>query len=430
MQISVESGEGLERRMRVGLPPERIEVEVDKRLRTFARSARVPGFRPGKVPLKVLRLRYGDQLRREAFGELVEPSLGEALAQESLRLAGPPQIEPDIDQASQRYAYTAVFEVLPQLQLGSLEGKTIKRPRVEVEEADLEGVIERLRSQRKTWKEVERAARDGDRVAVAYTGTIDGKTFEGGSSGHSEIELGEGRMLAGFEAGLMGAAAGEERSLELRFPGDHPAEPLRDKPVSFAVKVKSVAEPVLPEVNADFVRAFGIEDGDPERFRSEVRGNMERELKKRIQARIKTQVMNLLLEVNPVELPRVLINEEIKILKAQLRQSVGGQMELPDAMFEESARRRVALGLILGEVVRSQGIKVDPDRVRAVVEDMASAYEKPQEVVDLYYGSKDKLRSVESLTLEDQVVDWVLNQARVEEEAQTFSQLMGASLAA
>ncbi len=424
MHVSVESGDGLERRMTVGLPPEQIEAEVEKRLKSFARSARLPGFRPGKVPVKILRQRYGEQLTQEVFGDLVQSSFGEAVSQESLRPAGPPRVEPSIDKEQKRYAYTAVFEVLPQFELGALEGKVVKRPTAEVTEGDLDDMIEKLRRQRKTWLPVERPAQEGDRVTVAFTGSIDGEPFEGGTAEDADIEVGSGGMIPGFEDGLIGAGAGEEKTLELSFPEDYHAEHLKGKPVTFEVRIKAVSEPKLPEIDAEFARAFGVEDGDVERFRQDVRANMERELKQRLQGRIKNQVMDLLIEANAIDLPRVLIKEEINSLKEQARQNIGsGRFELPDEMFESSARRRVALGLIIAELVKVNDIRVDSDRVRSVVEDMASTYEQPQEVIDYYYSNKARLQPLESLTLEDQVVDWVLDRVTVEDEPSSFQEL-------
>lgn len=424
MQVSVESGEGLERRMTVGLEPEKIDAAVDQRLREFARTARLPGFRPGKVPVKILRQRYGGQVRQEVFGELVQSSFTEALIKEELRPAGAPQFEPDMDESGKRYAYTAVFEVLPQFDLGALGGKTLKRPVVEVTDADLEAMLTRLREQRKTWTPVERAAVPGDQLSVSFTGTMDGEPFEGGSGEDAKIELGSGRMIPGFEDGLVGVKAGEERRLDLLFPDEYHAEHLKGKPVTFDVRVGEVAEPVLPEVDAEFAKAFGVEDGDLDRFRKDVRENMGRELRERIEARVKNQAMELLLEVNQIDLPDVLVKQEIRALKQQARQSAGGgNFELPDELFQDQARRRVALGLIIAEVVRVNDIKVDEDRVREAVEDMASTYEHPQQVIDYYYGSKERLASVESLTLESQVVDWIMGQAAVEDDAASFEEL-------
>jgi trigger factor len=428
MQVSVEKGEGLERRMTVGLSPEQIEGEVDKRLRDFARSARLPGFRPGKVPVKILRQRYGKQVEREVFGELVQSTFPEAVSQENLRPAGAPEIEPDIDAGEKRYAYTAKFEVLPAVELGPLDGKVLKRSVAEVTEADVDGLIERLREQRKTWREVSRPAQQGDKLTISFVGTIDGEAFGGGSGENADVVLGGGNMIPGFESGLIGVQPSEERQLDLQFPDDYHAERLKGKPASFAVTVKSISEPVLPEVDAEFAKAFGVEDGDVDRFRQDVRRNMERELRQRLQARIKASAMDLLLETNPVELPRVLIQDEIRTLKKQMGQGgTTSNIELPDNLFEDSARRRVALGLIIGEIIKANEMKADPQRVRDAVEELASTYEEPQEVINFYYGSKEHLSSIESLALEDQVVDWVMRQVTVEDEPSSFQEITAAA---
>jgi trigger factor len=397
---------------------------VDKRLQQIARNARLPGFRPGKVPMKLLRQRYGEQVQQEVFGELVQSSFSEAVTKEALRPAGMPRIEPDIDRAEKRFGYTAVFEVLPQFELAPLAGKVVKRPVAEVTEADLDAMIERLRTQRQSWEPAHRPAQSGDRLTVAYAGTIDGEAFEGGSSDSSQVELGSGRMIPGFEDGLIGASVGETRSLDIAFPEGYHVPHLAGKPVRFEVTVNAVTEPVLPELNAEFARSFGVEDGDIERFRADVRANMERELKQRIKARIKEGVMDVLVAENAIDIPAVLVSEEVRSLKEQMRQNMGGgRMELPDNLFEDSARRRVALGLIIAEIVKKNGISANAARIREAVEEMASTYEQPQEVIDYYYGDRQRLAPVESLVLEEQVVDWVLGQVAVEDEAMTFPQL-------
>jgi trigger factor len=424
MQVTVERGQGLELRMTVGLEPERIDAAVEMRLRELARSAKMAGFRPGKVPIKILRQRYGGQMRQEVFVDLMNESYAQALAQEGLHPLGDPQIEPQVDESAERYAFTAVFEVLPELELRALEGKTIKRPVAEVTDADLDAMLMRLRDQCKTWKPVERAARPGDRLRISFTGTQNGEPFEGGSANDRKIELGLGGMIPGFEEGLEGMRAGDERRLELQYPGSYPAEHLKGKPVLFDVSVREVAEPVLPEVDADFVKGFGFADGDLDRFRLDVRQDMERALKERIEARVKNQAMDLLLEANQVEPPNVLVEREIEKLKQQMRQQAGGgNLELSEDLLREQARRRVALSLILTEVVRANDIKVDPDRVREAVEDMASTYEQPQQVIRYYYADEERLAPVKGVTLENQVVDWVLSQVTVVDEAATFEEL-------
>jgi trigger factor len=424
MQVSVETGEGLERRMTIDLPFEQVAVEVEKRLQKLARSARLPGFRPGKVPMKVLRQRYGDAIHQEVFGELVESSFTNALAQESLRPAGMPRIEPAIDPVAQRFGYTAIFEVLPQLEVASLAGRVVKSPVAEITEDDLDAMIERLRRQRATWKPAERAAATGDRLTVAFTGTMDGEPFEGGSASGVKIELGKGRMIPGFEEGLVGASAGEQRSLDLVFPDPYQAEHLAGKPVHFEVTVEAVEESELPEVDAEFVEAFGVADGDIARFRDDVRKNMEREMKQRLDARRKEAVMEALLAAHDIELPRVLVEEEIRAMNEQMRETLGStELSLPEGIFAEAAKRRVSLGLIIGEIVKQQGFRPDAQRVRAAVEESASTYEYPEAVIEYVYSDPKRLAPIESLVLEGHVVDWVLEQVEVENEVLTFAEL-------
>jgi len=422
MQVTVETGEGLARQMTVELPPEEIEQEVDKRLQEVARNARLPGFRPGKVPMRVLRQRFGDGVRSEVFGEKVQASFPAAIAQVELRPAGMPEIDADIDKSTRRYAYTAKFEVLPEIEVRGLDGKPIKRPVAEVGESDVDDMIASLREQRKTWMDVDRPAAKGDRVTISFEGTIDAEAFPGGSADDVPLELGSGRMVPGFEDQLVGVAVGDEREIDVTFPGDYHGKDLAGKQAQFKVVVKTVAEPALPDVDAEFIRGFGIEDGDLERFRADVRSNMGRELKQRIESKLKEQVMDALLEVNPIDLPAVLVAEELKALKGQAREAVGGgTFDLPDEVFADSAKRRVALGLIVAEVVKQHGLTPDADRVRAAVEAMAATYETPQAVIDYYYADHQRLAAVKSVVMEQLVVERMLEQADVQDEPTTFA---------
>lgn len=424
MQVSVEAGDGLVRQMRVELPAEQIEQEIDKRLRDYARSARLPGFRPGKVPLKLLRQRFADGLRGEIFTEQVQATFAQAVTEAALRPAGRPEIEPDVDQAQGRYGYIARFEVLPEVVLAPLAGKSVNRPVAEVTEADIDAMIERLREQRKEWEPVDRAAADGDEVRVAFEGRVDGETFPGGKADDIRLVLGSGRMLPGFEEQLVGAMAGEERIVDVTLPEQYPNETLAGKTASFAVQVREVRAPVLPEVDADFMTAFGIQDGDLARFRADVRGNMERELKQRIEAKLKAQVMDVLIETNPVVLPAVLVSEEIRSLKEQGRRNFGGgAFELPDELYADTARRRVALGLLVAELVKQHQLVPDAARVRAAVDDIARTYEEPASVVEYYYADRQRLAAVESLVLEDLVVERLLTELQVLDEPSSFATL-------
>ncbi|HHQ43210.1 MAG TPA: trigger factor [Chromatiales bacterium] len=431
MDVTVEQTGGLERRLKVEVPPERIEQAVEERLRGLARRVRVPGFRPGKVPFRIVRQRYGAQVREEVLGEVMEQTLREALAQEGLRPAGGPRIEEASAQPGEPLRYTAVFEVYPEIELKDIAQLRVRRPVAEVTEADVDAMIERLREQRATWEKVERPAREGDRVILDYEAeAADGGEIPGGKrvEGQEEV-LGSGRLLDEIDQALRGAGAGETREVKVRFPEDHPNEALRGREVTFRVTVREVAEKRLPEVDEAFARAFGVQEGGVEALRREVRANMERELHEALRRRTRRRVMDALLEANPVELPAGLVAQEVARLRedlerrlASLGQLQGSLKELPDEHFEPEARRRVALGLILAELVRSQGLKADPDKVRAAVERIASAYEKPEEVVQWYYANRQLLEGVEAGVLEDEAVDWVLAHAQVEDEPLGFEE--------
>ncbi len=429
MQISVESGEGLERRMTVELPAERVNQEVEKRLQRLAKSARIDGFRPGKVPLSVVRKRYAEQVRGEVFGELVQSSYFEALNSQKLLPAGTPSIEPVEKNPEEGFAYTAVFEVMPEITLNSMDGVAVDRPVVEVTEADVQAMIEKLRRQRVTWSRVDRASQEGDQVTINFKGSIDGEPFPGGTAEDVPLVLGSHSMIEGFEEGLVGAGAGEQRTLKLQFPADYRAEQLAGKETTFEVEVTAVAEPVLPEVDEVFIRAFGVSEGGVEAFQQEIRANMEREVEDKVRAVLKKQVMDALLEVNPIEVPKVMVRQEAEAMrdhsKATLAQrGQAGNLELPLDLYEDQAKRRVSLGLIVSQVVRDNGIEVDHDRVRARVESSASGYEHPQEVIDYYYSDQQRLAGVQNLVLEEQVVDWVLEQVKVNDQATGFDELL------
>ncbi|MEJ2464571.1 MAG: trigger factor [Candidatus Thiodiazotropha sp.] len=425
MQVSVESGEGLERRMTVELPAEQIEAEVDKRLKQIGQTAKLDGFRPGKVPMNMLRRVYGSQVLQEVYGQLVETSYQQALQQENLHPAGLPKIEPKEATEEGLFGYIATLEVMPEIQLAKLEGK-ITRPIAEVGEQDVEGMIEKLRKQRATWNAVERAAGEGDQVKISFAGKVDGEVFEGGSADNVPLVLGSKRMIEGFEDGVVGMIKDEKRTLELKFPEDYRVEELAGKPVTFDVEVAEVAEEVLPAVDEAFAKEFGAEEG-VDKLKSDIRENMERELAQRVQAKIKSQAMDLIYEQNKIEIPKAMIEEEIDTLLKQTRERLGqqgaGSLELPRDMFEEQARRRVNLGLVVGEIIKQHEIKIDNDRVRKTIEDFASSYEQPEEVVKYYYGNQEQLAAVQNVVLEDQVVDWVLEQTEVNDEQTTFAEL-------
>lgn len=417
MQVSVETTSGLERRMTVGIPAERIENEVNKRLQQTASRARVDGFRPGKVPMSVIRKRFGGSARQEVIGEVIQSSFYEAVMQEKLNPAGAPSVEPKQLDEGKDFEYIATFEVYPEVQLADFSGITVERIDAEVTDADVEKMLEILRKQNTSYQNVERAAQNEDQLTVDFTGRIDGEAFQGGTASNSQIVLGSGRMIPGFEEGLVGAKAGDSRTLNVTFPEDYQNLELAGKAAEFEVMVHAVAEPTLPELNDEFFARFGVEEGGMEGFRAEVRKNMERELRQAIKSKTKTQVMDGLLATNEVEVPRALISSEIDRLRQQAVQQFGGANikpeQLPAELFEEQAKRRVSLGLIVAEVVKQNDIKPDNDRVRAMVEDLASAYQEPQQVINWYYQNEQQLAEIQSVVLEEQVVDTVLQKAKV-----------------
>lgn len=430
MEVTVESGAGLERRMRVQVPEEQVNTEVHKRLDDLSRQVRVPGFRPGKVPMKVIRQRYGRQVRDEVVGELVQSSFYDALVQEKLRPAGSPTIEAQSTDPGQGVTYLATFDVYPDVTLPALETLSISRPTAAVGDDDVEGMIATLQRQRRNWTEVERAATASDRVVIGFQGFMDGEPLDNAKAEDFPMELEGGRMIPGFEEGLVGATAGESRTLDLSFPENYQEASLAGRPVRFEVTVKKVEEPSLPEVDDAFAASFGITEGGADALRREVRNNMERELAEALRNLTKQRTMDALLEGQDIELPESLVEEESRraMERRAMELSHSGvdaeQAGLDASMFRDEAHTRVCLGLVLAEVIREHDIKPDPQKVRARIESIASTYEQPDEVINFYYGNRERLADIETTVLEEQVVDWVLERAAVTEEATTFDALM------
>lgn len=430
MQVSVESGQGLEKRLLVDLPADQVNAAVEKKLQSLARNVRMDGFRPGKVPMKVVRQRFGEQARHEAYGELIQQTFYEAASKQDLNPAGEPNIELREDAADGGFGYTATFEVMPEVSVSGLAEMAITKPVAEVSEQDVDDMIERLRKQRTDWSEVDREAQDGDTVHLDFKGILDGEAFPGGSAENVPLVLGSGSMIPGFEEALLGAKAGEERSFNVTFPEDYRAEQLAGKEVTFETKVLKVAEPKLPEVDEEFVKSFGVEDGTVDSLRAEIRRNMERELKQKLSSMTKERVMDALLAANPLDVPKAMVEQEAARIKQQAQQEMAqagqqSQVDLPLSMFEEQGKRRVALGLLLGAIMREQQLELDQDRLNATIEDFASSYENPAELVEWYAKNPQQRQQVENLVLEEQVVDWILDQAKVEEEQLSFSGVVG-----
>lgn len=437
MQVSIETTTGLERRMTVGIPAEQIDTEVTKRLQDAAKTVRINGFRKGKVPLKVVKQRFGAGVRQEVIGEVMSRTFYDAIQQQDVKPAGQPSIEPTNMDEGQDVEYVATFEVYPEITVSDFSGFEVVKLKAEVQDSDIDTMIDTLRKQQATWSVVDREAVVGDRVNIDYTGTKDGEPFEGGKAEGQDLVLGSGSMIPGFEDGLVGLGAGAEKVLSLSFPDDYHAEELKGAAVEFAVKVNSVSEQVLPELNEEFFGKFGLDSADEEAFRADVRKNMERELKNAAKNKVKSQVMDQLVKANEFEVPKALIAGEINALREQMMQQFGGAQPnldlksiLPDEMFTEQAERRVALGLIVGELIKSAEIKADADKVREMVEEMASTYQDPEEVINYYYGNQQLLSSVESAVLEDQVVEHILTGAKVTESDSTYEEVVKQETAA
>ena len=428
MQVSVERQEGLERTLKVEIPSDRIEGAVEERLNRLQKQVRLDGFRPGKVPMRVVRTRYGGQVRQEVVGELIQSTLQEAVTQVEMQPAGSPRIDSADDQPDEGgMAYTATFEVYPEIELGEISDLAVEKPVAEVTEADVDGMIETLQKQRQEFEEVDRPAEQGDRVVIDFVGRIDGEAFEGGSGEDTPVDLGAGRMIDGFEDQLEGIRPGEERELEVKFPEEYGSSELAGRDATFSVTCKSVQAGRLPEVDEEFARQFGIESGSVDELRDGLRRNMERELKQALEAQVKRQVMDALVQRHPIDVPEALVSEEIGRLREQMKQRLGGQMsdeQLPDDLFREEALRRVRLGLLLSELVQNNGIQADDEAVREKVEEMASAYDDPQQVVQHYYENQQMLQGVQAMVVEDRVVDWILERANVTEKQTNFDEVM------
>ena len=433
MAANVETLGALERRLQMSVPVERIEREIDQRLKKLARDVKMPGFRPGKVPMKLLAQTYGPQLRSEVLGDAVQKSFIDAVKEANLKVAGQPRIEPKKEPAAGALEFSATFEVYPEFKVGDVSAAAIERPQLEVDDAAVDKTIEILRKQRVAYTGAARPAQDGDRVTVDFAGTLGGEPFTGGKADGFAFVLGEGRMLPEFETAARGMAAGEAKSFELKFPDDYHGKDVAGKTASFELNVKQVDAPRLPELDAEFARGLGVADGDLAKMRAEVKQNVEREAKKRVAARLKNQALEALLAATPLELPKSLVAMETQELvgraAADLR-SRGLKIEklpLDPQTFETAARRRVALGLIIAELARAEKLQPKPAEVRAVIEQEAASYESPAEVVKWFYMQPQRLSEMEGLALEGNVVKWILSRAKVADKAVAFDELMGSN---
>lgn len=427
MQVSVENTGKLERRMQVQVPAERVSKEIASRLKHLSRTARLNGFRPGKAPMTVIRQQFGPQVHREVIGELMQTSFSEAVTQNQLAPAGNPRIEPRSVAEGQDLTYVATFEVFPDVTLQPLDSLEIERVTADVTESDIDAMIERLRKQQMRFSTADRPAATGDKVTVDFDGAIDSVAFAGGKGEAVPIVLGEKRMLPQLEDGLLGLSAGEEKIVDVDFPADYRATELAGKRASFKVTVKAVDAPALPELDEEFCKSFGVTEGGIAKLREDVAANMRRELDQTLRNRNKTSVMEKLYQANPVEVPNTLIESQVRDMQIEAMRRSGAKdasQAPPPEPLVEPARRRVALGLLFNDIIRREKIVLDPARANARLDEMVGAYGDAEGLKRAYQQNAEAMRQVESLAMEDQVVDWVLSHAKVQEKSSTFKELM------
>ena len=431
MQFSLTTTKGLERRLEVTVPSDQVARQVNDRLKAYARTARMKGFRPGKVPLKVVQSQYGGQAHAEAVNDLIQSTYSEALSKEQLRPAGDPRIEPLQVAPGGVLRYAATFEVLPEIRIGDYSAVVVERPQAEVTEADVEAMVESMRKQRPVFTAVERPAAKGDRVTIEFEGRIDGELFPGGKGDDLRVVLGAGTILAEIDAALHGMAVGDEKDVQARFPDDYGAQAVAGKQAVFHVKVRSIDEHSLPALDEAFIRSFGMHEGGVDEFRAQVRASLESELANAVRGKLREQLLEALYKGTPVEIPQVMLDEQVRELQVQVLRRAGVQKveraeQLPPREpFEEPARKRVALGLVIGEIVRNQGIRVDRARLEQRLTAIASGYPEPEEVRRQYLQSRDAMAQLESAVLEEQALDWVQTQVKVNDKSASFAELTG-----
>jgi trigger factor len=427
MQVSVESTGSLERRIEVSVPKEQIEQAVDERLKKVSRTAKLKGFRPGKAPIKVIRQQFGAQVRQEVVGDLVQSTFTKAVTEAKLVPVTGPRIEPIANAPGEDLKYRAIFEVFPEVKLGKVEGLPVNRPVAEVTHADIEAMVQNLREQRPKFEAVDRASREGDRVTMDFQGQLDGKGFEGSEGKDVAVILGAGRMLKDFENGITGVKAGDEKQVAVAYPAEYHNKDLAGRTADFSVQVKKVEEKQLPPLDDEFCREYGVTEGGIEQLLSEVADNMRRELQANVHTRLKQQLFDRFIEANPVDAPKALVDQQVRDMQVDTARRIGAkdasQVPPPDA-FVEPARRRVALGLLVSELVKTAGLQLDRARVEARLAELAATYPDPDAILGAYRQNPDAMRQVENMVMEDQVVDYLLERAKVTDQPSTFKELM------
>lgn len=427
MSFSIETTQGLERRVTITVAADKVEAAYREQLKGYAKNARVDGFRKGKVPHSIIEQRYGLAARQDALSDEMQRAFFDVVISEKLNLAGRPTFTPNNYEAGKDFSFTATFEVFPEVDVKGLENIEVEKPVVEITEADLDKMVDVLRKQQATWAESQDAAKADDRVTIDFVGSVDGEEFEGGKATDFVLFMGQGRMIPGFEDGIVGHKAGEQFDINVTFPEEYHAENLKGKAAKFAITLKKVENMVLPELTEQFVKKFSA-GKTVEELRAEIKKNMQRELKNAVTARVKNQVLNGLVAQNDIEVPAAAVAEEVDVLRQQAVQRFGGKpdmaAQLPAELFEADAKRRVQVGLLLSSVIRSNELQVDEDRVKATIAELASAYEQPQEVIDYYAKNRQLTDNIRNVVLEEQAVDAILTKAKVTEKATSFDEVM------
>ncbi|MFQ1013993.1 trigger factor [Avibacterium paragallinarum] len=428
MSFNIETTQGLERRVTITVPAETVDQAVREELKRVAKNARVDGFRKGKVPPHIIEKRFGASVRQDVLGDLLQKHFFNVLVDSKVNLAGRPSFNVEQFEAGKDLVFTATFEVYPEVELKGLDQIKVEKPVVEISEADIDKMVDVLRKQQATWEETQEPAKADDRVTIDFVGTVDGEEFEGGKATDFVLAMGQGRMIPGFEEGIIGHKAGDQFDIDVTFPEEYHAENLKGKAAKFAIALKKVEVMVLPELTDEFVAKFGPNTKTVADLRTEIAKNMQRELKNALTARVKNQVIEGLIEQNPIDVPAAAVEQEIDVLRQQAAQRFGGNQQqasqLPRELFEEQAKRRVQVGLLLAEVIASNELKVDEDRVNAMIDEIASAYEQPAEVVEYYKNNKELMNNIRNAVLEEQAVDAVLAKAQVSEKAASFDEVM------
>lgn len=431
MEATTAQANELERCVDLSIAIADVEKEMEQRLKRMGKNMKMPGFRPGKVPFSIVKQQYGDQARHEVLSEELDRVFGETVTEKKMRVAGYPRIEPKTTESATHLEFSAIFEVYPEFTPGDLSAAEIERPTLEVSAAEVDKTLDILRKQRVSYEDADRAAAKEDRVVIDFLGKKDGVPFQGGQASDYPFVLGQGMMLPDFENAVEGAKAGESKTFDLTFPADYHAKDLAGQTVQFDITVKQIQGPKLPEVDAEFARSMGIADGDVEKMRAEIEANLKREVKRRIEGKIKDQVMEALLATNPITVPVALVDMEVQRLMQAARQDMEQRgMKVKDLpiqpeWFADQAKRRVTLGLVLAEVVKTENLQATPEQVRAMVEETAASYEQPEEVIRWYYAQPQRLQEVEGVAIENNVVAWVLGKAKVSDKAAVFDELMG-----